>query len=180
MRTLLRWVAGLMLATMAAPGSLHAAPFVVPTMRPSIGAFWLLTPDQETGVAFHLPVGAAIGWAGSGLGRIINTTPWVLPEVAYELRSSGHHSSHALSLGCGVGYGILGPALVSYTPRLLIGRADEQVAVGLRHGIAAHGVFTFFYLELSHQVLYSGGITSQEIQLGGGLNLGAMLIPALW
>lgn len=186
MRGLRRSLPGLVAAMlglgMVSPRRLHAEtqPFVVPIIRPNIGLLALLTDEKERGLAFHLPLGAAIGWSGSGFGRIFGATPWVLPELGYELRTSGHHDSHVASIGCGIGYGVLAPIIGTYTPRVLIGWADGQTAVGFRHGIAFHALMTAVSLEVSHQVLHVGESFSHEIQLTAGLNLGPLLLAALW
>jgi hypothetical protein len=103
-----------------------------------------------------------------------------LPELGYELRTSGHHDSHVASIGCGIGYGVLAPIIGTYTPRVLVGWADGQTAVGFRHGIAFHALMTAVSLEVSHQVLRVGESFSHEIQLTAGLNLGPLLLAALW
>lgn len=154
--------------------------FAVPVVRPNVGGSWVVNDGSEPGVAFHAPVGAMLGWSGSGLGRLLDSTPFLLPEIGYELRSTTNHRSDVFSAGFGVGYGIFAFAIVSYTPRFLVGRSDGQTAVGFRHSIAGHFLLSVVYLELSHQVLRAGGVTNQDIQLCGGLNLGTLLIPSFW
>ena len=175
-------IGGALLGLLLHPTLLQAEPrpFVVPTLRPNAGLFALLNDDKERGVAFHLPVGIAIGWTSSGIGRLIERTPWLLPELSYELRTSGHHSSHAISLGCGFGYGVLPPIIGTYTPRIVVGSADGQAAFGFRHGFGVHILMSALSFELSHQVLRTSALTTHEIQFTAGLNLGLLILPALW
>lgn len=154
--------------------------FAVPTLRPSIGALWMLTDDRQNGLAFHMSVGAQIGSSGSGLGRLVGTIPWLLPELAYELRSTDRHRSDAFSAGLGVGYGMLLIAVASYTPRFLVGKTDGATSIGFRHSIAGHFLMSAIYLELAHEVRRASGLTSHDIQFSAGLNIGALLIPLVW
>ena len=81
------------------------------------------------------------------------------------------------TLNPGVGYGVLTLAIVSYTPRFTVGSSDGQTALGFRHSVAGHFLLSVIYLELSHEVLRAGAITSHDIQLSAGLNVGTLLIP---
>ncbi|HNI60678.1 MAG TPA: hypothetical protein PKI49_13870 [Pseudomonadota bacterium] len=167
----------LLLCAMPSLGWAFDPAFAVPVLRPSAGASWIVSGEREDGFALHVPVGALVGWAPNGLARLFDRTPFLLPELGYELRVTKNHRSDAFSAGLGVGYGVLTLAIVSYTPRFTVGSSDGQTALGFRHSVAGHFLLSVIYLELSHEVLRAGAITSHDIQLSAGLNVGTLLIP---
>ncbi len=154
--------------------------FAVPTLRPNIGALSTLLPASETGLALHVPVGAQIGWADNALGRLFGATPWLFPELAYELRSTEHTRSHAFSAGLGVGYGLLALAMVSYTPRFLVGTTNGETSWAFRHSIGGHFLMSVIYVEISHEVRRVSASQSHELQFTVGLNVGTLFLPLLF
>ena len=158
----------------------QAQAFVIPTLRPNIGVVSMGTGDRETGVALHLPIGAQIGWSKGGLARVFGPTPWVFPEVAYELRRTDHHRRDTFSAGLGFGYGVLLSAMVSYTPRIVVGSTSGTTSVGFRHSLGGHFIMSVICLELSHEVSRVHQITGHDVQFTVGLNFGPLLLPLLW
>ena len=104
-----------------------------------------------------------------------------LAEFHFKLKAPGgsyrNGALHLGTLGLGVGYGNLLLATVAYTPRLCVGAAAGETAVGLRHGLSVHFIGMLLSLELAHQLLhYSSGVLANELQLTVGANLGSLFL----
>lgn len=175
-------VAGGLVGTPARADS-SSSLYVQPTLRARLGGAFpvgtTLTGQSapDTGLTTGVELGGAIGWPGPGpVEPLFTRSPWLFPELGYSYRSADPSTPavHLGSLGLGVGYGSLLFATVTYTPRLVVGAAGNQVAVGLRHGASLHLLGMLLSLELSHQLLRAGGALFHELQLTCGLNLGAL------
>lgn len=182
----------LVLAAAAAAGSASLAQarpsaedlYVQPTLRARLGPAFSLGSSQPPapmdGLSVGVELGGAIGWPGQGLAdRLFEPSLWLLPELGYAYRSddAGGPPLHLGTLGLGVGYGNLLLATVAYTPRLCVGAAAGETAVGLRHGLSVHFIGMLLSLELAHQLLhYSSGVLANELQLTVGANLGSLFL----
>lgn len=177
----------------SAARSRGASLVMLPTLAAAIGPSWSLQPAAERTLVVDVTVGAVLGWPRGradrpGLPaaplqneeRYLRATPWLQPELGYSYQhgadSRPQRRGHLASLGLGLGYGSLFFAAVSYTPRLVVGALGDELAVGLRHGLAGHFLGRLFVLELSHQMLWTGGEPSHVIRLTLGLNAGALLL----
>ncbi len=166
---------------------------MLPTLAAAVGPSWSLQPAADRTLVVDVTVGAALGWPRGRVEhpsppaaplqneeRYLRATPWLQPELGYTYQagsdSAPQSRGHLGSLGLGLGYGNLFFAAVSYTPRLVVGALGDELAVGLRHGIAGHFLGRLFVLELSHQMLWTGGEPSHVIRLTLGLNAGALLL----
>lgn len=164
------------------PGDLY----VQPTVRGRIGPAFALGDSRPPalseagGVSTGVELGGAIGWPGPGpIDRLFAGSLWLLPELGYSYRSddSGAPGLHLGTLGLGVGYGNLLLGTFAYTPRLCVGAAAGETAVGLRHGVSGHFFGMLLSFELAHQLVrYTGGVLAHDLQLTFGANLGALFI----
>lgn len=171
---------------------------MLPTIAVSIGPTWSLVPAASSGMAVDVTAGAVIGWPAGRSGRTsesalampveteeryLRATLWLQPELGYSYErgdaSNPQLSGHLGSLGLGVGYGNLLFSSVAYTPRLVVGAMGDELAVGLRHGLAGHFLGRLFSAELSHQMLWVGGELHHELRLLFGINAGALLVNQL-
>ena len=171
---------------------------MLPIVAAAIGPTWTLAPTAKTGMAVDVTVGAAIGWPrprparepGNTVypsvgqdDRYLKSTLWLQPEFGYTYqRDDGpdpRTTAQLGSLGLGVGYGSLLFAAGAYTPRLVVGALDGQLAFGLRHGITGYFLGRLFSAELSHQLLWVAGGLRQDLRLLFGLNVGALLMNGL-
>jgi hypothetical protein len=181
---------------------------LLPTVGAALGPFWPLSPGGRAGLAVDVTVGAALrlpGHRGASPAAIppwqlvgrrdeqpLKAALWLQPEFGYSYQRGGpggpgpgsepgdpRPSSHLGSLGLGVGYGNLLFLTAAYTPRLVVGLVGDELAVGLRHGLAGHFLGRLFSAELSHQLLVVSGELRHELRLLLGLNAGALLVPWL-
>ena len=175
---------------------------LLPTVGAALGPFWPLAPGGKAGLAVDVTVGAALRlpgrrgaspaavlpWqlVGSRDAQNLKAALWLQPEFGYSYERGASSepgepgtSSHLGSLGLGVGYGNLLFLTAAYTPRLVVGFVDGELAAGLRHGLAGHFLGRLFSAELSHQLLLVGGELRHELRLLLGLNAGALLVPWL-
>jgi hypothetical protein len=144
-----------------------------PTLRVNVGGAQLFAPGPETHVAVDLTAGAFIGWPIEGSIIATREKPgvWLVPEVSYSHRATSADAEvHLALLGVGVGYGTFDLANLVYAPRFVAGRIGDQTTLGFRHGLSGHFAMTLFSVELSHQLLSTSGVLSQELLFSVGLN----------
>lgn len=107
---------------------------------------------------------------------------FVLPQVGYSFVGSGPSATHLFVLGPGVGVGSR-LIFVAYTPRFVAGSAQDQRAVGIRHGLSASLMMGVLSVEVAHQWLHVGGdLGSQhDLRLTLDVNLASLfgMISAL-
>lgn len=107
----------------------------------------------------------------------------LVPELGYSFTSQGPLSTHLARVGVGVGYGNIW-ASVTYAPRLVFGtRSGGELpgtALGLRHGIVAHLLLDMLGVDLSHQVLSTGGQIENDLRAMLSINVGVLLVAAAY
>lgn len=136
---------------------------VIPALRLALGPAVHVDPALEEGVeaAFDVTAGFA-GIFGDGVsGFVVN------PEVGYAYDSLG---IHAFSATCGVGVG--GPVVaLLYHPRLILGSADGNFAVGMRNGLAVHALADILSLEIAHQLVDANDEAHHDVRVQFGINV---------
>jgi hypothetical protein len=150
-------------------------PDVVPMVRFGMGVGRLVGSERDqNGQVIHLSLGAYLFSAGTGIEYWYSPSLWLAPEVSYDYRGYDLHGGHTGSFGLGVGYGNLLFISGLYSARFVVGSIDGQLGGGFRHGLSAHFLTMFFGIEVAHQVLYAGGITSHDIQFLFSINPGSL------
>ena len=80
----------------------------------------------------------------------------LMPELGYSYQPYGPGVELA-TLGFGVGYSRSLVFAFGWTPRVIIGSEDGELAWGVRHGVSVELAANLFSLEVSHQVLWTRG-----------------------
>lgn len=90
----------------------------------------------------------------------------LLPEVGYGYQRGERHLFLA---GLGVGVGSYWRGFGAYLPRLVVGKDNQDLALGLRHGVAARLLRETFAVELAHQALHTRGAWQHDILVMFGI-----------
>lgn len=138
-----------------------------PVVRFAIGPVAHLAPEEDQGVHVGLELtagfSAIMGDTVSGLA--------INPEAGYTYDSFGLHAFNATF---GIGYG--SPLLaVAYHPRLILGSAEGNFAIGMRNALGMHGAADIFSAEVGHQFIRSGGAIRHDVSILFGINPGAVV-----
>jgi hypothetical protein len=65
---------------------------------------------------------------------------------------------------------------LAYHPRFLIGDLNDELAVGMRNSVIAHGFFDMVSLELGHQMIDGPKVLEHDLRVMIGLNPA----PIIW
>lgn len=90
----------------------------------------------------------------------------LLPEVGYGYQRGERHLFLA---GLGVGVGSYWRGFGAYLPRLVAGKDSHDLALGLRHGLAARLLRETFSVELAHQALHTRGAWQHDLLVMFGI-----------
>lgn len=160
----------------------QAAPtprLLLPMARINIGPLMALRPETVNDFSLQLQGGLLFGWPGTNtLERLFVPTLWLLPELGYDFRRLPSGAGHLMALGAGVGYGNLMFVLGMYGVKLVAGKAEDQSAIGVRHGVQAHFLATIVNVSFEHQMIYFGETLHQELLLSVGVNLAGVLFQS--
>lgn len=137
----------------------------IPVLRLALGPAVHVAPEPDVGLRLGLDVTAGfVGMFGDVLSSFV-----ISPEIGYTFDSFGLHAFNAT---CGVGFG--GPVVsLLYQPRLILGTAGDDFAVGMRNGIAVRGVADILGLEVGHQFFNAESVLHHDIRILFSLNVGA-------
>lgn len=141
--------------------------FVTPVLQVNFGALFSLPVSASPPLFFQLRGGALIGWPHK---KEDSASAWLLPEVGYSHLAEQGGAAHLASLGVGAGYGRFGLAFLLYSPRFVVGQVGSDAAIGFRHGLIGYLFLSILSLELSHQVLSTGGMRRHDLLLSVGFN----------
>lgn len=158
--------AAALVALVSASAPARADDFIaIPVLRLALGPAVHVAPDDEDGVDLGLDLTAGfVGMFGDDIAGVV-----VSPEIGYAYDSVG---VHAFSATCGVGVG--GPLLsMFYYPRLILGTAGDNLAVGMRNGLAIRGLADIFGVEVAHQFVDANDALHHDVRVQFAINVAA-------
>jgi hypothetical protein len=141
----------------------RAEPTFAPVIRGAAGPTFRVEPEAPTATTFVLDATAGVTTYGHIADRVI-----LNGELGYAFDNRGR-DLHAFTLtgGMGLGWRAIGATV---QPRLLLGVAGTDFAVGLRTGIVFRGLVDFVTLEVAHRLLHHTETMHHDIQLLFGVN----------
>lgn len=155
------------------PAAARADENLLPSARVGAGPAVPLAPssDRDIALAVDATVGALYLY---GKHDLHTSGVFLAAEAGY-----AHDGAqlHAGALMAGIGYGHVF-AHVAWQPRLLVGSASHDAAIGMRNGVAANFLAALVSIEGGHQFVSYDGAIHHSIQLTLSLNPG-MVIWAL-
>lgn len=154
---------GLSLALLAIATTSAAGEEWIPITRVAMGPSLHFAHDASNPVGFALDASAGVSMVpefkllSDGDGVMFNG------ELGYGLDSFGE-DLHAFHVTAGVGYGYF-PFGLFYQPRLLLGGAGDELAIGMRNGLRGMIGPEMLSLEVAHQFVHHHDGLHQDIHL---------------
>ncbi len=135
----------------------------IPVLRLAMGPAFHTAPESEKGTEIALDLTAGLMFSAAnweGVGAVL------VPELGYTFDGLGLHAFNA-TLGLGFGHPL---GFVAYQPRLIVGRADGDRALGMRNGLAFHVLGDMGSLEVGHQFVEFNDHYHHDLRVMVGVN----------
>jgi len=151
-------------------GDAHAEESLLPSVHLGLGPAFHIEPASERAPQFAFDATAGVLLANPR-GSIFSSDTYFGVEAGYAYDGLG---IHAFALAPMIGYGA--PlAFLAYQPRLLVGDADGDTAIGMRNGLAMHMFLGLGSVEIGHQFVSFAGALHHSLQLTFAVNPGLFL-----
>jgi hypothetical protein len=136
-------------------------------LHSAFGWTWRLGDEStdDSSFAMELTVGHQLRWEGRDevdRGLVL----W--PHLGYAYQAGPEERTHLGAVGLSVGYGSEAWRLM-YRPRGVLGSRAGVFTTGLRHGLYAEFLFGLVSVEVIHQLLWTDGTQTQDVQILVGL-----------
>jgi hypothetical protein len=142
--------------------------YIWPVARVQLGPAIHVAPEVDEGTEFSLD----LNFGASVLQRTRAKKRFVWnPEIGYSYDGIGLHAFNA-TVGIGFGNHTF---VAAYHPRLILGRANDDTAVGMRNAIMIHAIVDMFSMEIGHQFVSYSDAMHQDIKVMFGFNPGSLV-----
>lgn len=142
----------------------------MPSLRLGVGSAFHVAPPDDRGAKLGFDATAGFLFADKN-GGVYESRAFIGLEAGYAFDGLG---LHAFAVTPMVGFGV--PlAFVAYQPRLLVGDAERQLALGMRNGLALHALMGLASVEVGHQFVSYADALHHSVQVTFAVDPGLLM-----